>query len=77
GLPIQVASGAPTFEEESSWIPRPALTPSEIAAERTYDSQGYRRFLDERARERERLREEGRVGREASPRRAEARSGPR
>ncbi len=69
GLPIQVASGAPTFEQESSWIPRPALTPSEIAAERTYDSEGYRRYLDERAREKERLREEGRVLKEAMPRR--------
>ncbi|HKB14989.1 MAG TPA: hypothetical protein VKF62_02940, partial [Planctomycetota bacterium] len=61
GLPIQVASSAPTFGEESSWIPRPPLTPSEIAAEREAEIREVRRRLDERTRELERVSEELRV----------------
>jgi hypothetical protein len=65
GLPIQVSSGAPTFEQESTWIPRPALTLPEIAADREAEIREYRRRLDERTRELERVREELRALKEA------------
>jgi len=65
-LPIQAASNVPTFEQEY-WnsAPRPALSPWEIAAEREVDIEGYLRYLDERARELERVNEERRILREA------------